>query len=353
VPSGDDSLERLRAAIDQLATFDVDGLLAEARAEARARVRSILVELMEHSMLEQVERELSPPRRVRPAPPPEPSLKPDPRLRAEPEPDTGTGSYVYGVLDAGVAPETSLPGVDPSRPVRLLREGAIAAAVSAVALEEFGEAPLREHLRDMQWVERVARAHETVLDQIQARATVVPMRMCTVYRSESGVRDMLRREAGALEQALDHLDGKAEWGVKAFADPSEVIVASADDDADAAGSQADDARGAAYMRRRQDERDRRERARQHLDEIAVQIHERLCTLAGDGQVMPPQRPEVSGHAGDMVLNGVYLVADDDQERFHTEVQMLEAEFAPMGVKLEPTGPWPAYNFVPGTIGAAW
>jgi hypothetical protein len=353
VPSGDDSLERLRVAIDQLATFDVDGLVAEARAEARARVRAILVDLMENSMLEQVERELSPPRQVRPAPHPEPSLKADPRLRAEPEPDTGTGSYVYGVVDAGVALETSLPGVDPSSPVRLLREGEIAAAVSEVALEEFGEAPLREHLRDMQWVERVARAHETVLDQIQARATVVPMRMCTVYRSESGVRDMLRREASALEQALDHLDGKAEWGVKAFADPSEVVVAGADDDADAAASHQDDSRGAAYMRQRQGERDRRERARQHLDEIAVEIHERLCMLAADGQVMPPQRPEVSGHAGDMVLNGVYLVADDDQERFHAEVQMLEAEFAPLGVKLQQTGPWPAYNFVPGTIGAAW
>jgi hypothetical protein len=55
----------------------------------------------------------------------------------------------------------------------------------------------------------------------------------------------------------------------------------------------------------------------------------------------------------MVLNGVYLVGDHDRERFHAEVQALEAEFAPLSVALELTGPWPAYNFVPGTIGAAW
>jgi hypothetical protein len=354
VPSGDDPLERLRAAIDQLATFDVDGLVAEARAEARAHVRGILVELMEQSMLERVGQELTATHHT-PQPEqrsePEPQLPPDPPP-ADPEPETGPAAYVYGVVDAGDAPEMSLPGVDPSRPVRLLREGALAAAVSEVALEEFGEAPLREHLRDMRWVERVARAHETVLDQIQARATVVPMRMCTVYRSESGVRDMLRREATSLEQALDHLDGKSEWGVKAFADPSEVAAAAADDAREAGGDE-DETRGAAYMRQRQGERDHRERAQQQLDEIAVQIHERLCMLAGDGRVMPPQRPEVSGHAGDMVLNGVYLVADDDQERFHAEVQVLEAEFAPLGVTLQQTGPWPAYNFVPGAIGAAW
>lgn len=354
MPSGDDPLERLRAAIDQLATFDVDGLVADARAEARSRVRGILVELMEQSMLERVGQELTaaphepqPQQRLEP----EPQLPPDPPP-ADPEPDTGPAAYVYGVVDGGSALEMSLPGVDPSRPVRLLREGALAAAVSAVALDEFGEGPLREHLRDMRWVERVARAHETVLDQIQARATVVPMRMCTVYRSESGVCDMLRREATSLERALDHLDGKAEWGVKAFADPSEVASAAADD-AREAGGEEDETRGAAYMRQRKGERDRRERARQQLDEIAVQIHERLCTLADDGQVMPPQRPEVSGHAGDMVLNGVYLIADDDQERFHAEVQVLETEFAPLGVKLQQTGPWPAYNFVPGTIGATW
>ena len=49
MPSADDPLERLRSAIDQLAAFDVDGLVAEARAEARTRVRSTLVELMEHA----------------------------------------------------------------------------------------------------------------------------------------------------------------------------------------------------------------------------------------------------------------------------------------------------------------
>jgi hypothetical protein len=256
---------------------------------------------------------------------------------------------VYGVLNAATGPEEPLSGVDASRPVQILTEGSVAAAVSEVALEEFGEARLRDHLRDMSWVERVARAHETVLDQIRAQATVIPMRMCTVYRSESGVREMLRRDALALGQAIERLEGKAEWGVKAFADTGHMAAVTAGEEEDAA----DSAPGAAYMRRRRDERERREHARQQLEEAVAQIHDRLCTVTGDGQVLPPQRPEVSGHAGDMVLNGVYLVGDDDRERFHAEVQVLEAEFAPLGVELELTGPWPAYNFVPGTIGAAW
>jgi hypothetical protein len=160
---------------------------------------------------------------------------------------------------------------------------------------------------------------------------------------------LLSREAAALRHAIDHLAGRSEWGVKVFADAGRAAGVTADDQEDAAA----DVRGAAYMRRRQDERDRREHARQRLEDWAAQIHERLCALAHDGQVLPPQRPEVSGHAGDMVLNGVYLVGDDDEDRFHDEVQVLEAEFALLGVDLVLTGPWPAYNFVPGTIGAGW
>jgi hypothetical protein len=344
MPNADDPLEHLRSAIDQLAASDAQPLVEEARAEARARVRSRLADLMERSMLEQVQDQIAPPSPPSPRP-----TQPTERF-ANAEPQTGRAWYVYGVINAAIGLEEPSGDINAPRPVQILTEGAVAAAVSEVDLEEFGEERLREHLRDMTWVERVARAHETVLDRIRAQATVIPMRMCTVYRSEAGVREMLRREADALGQAIDHLEGKAEWGVKAFADTGRTAAVTAGDEAEEAPGSA---RGAAYMRQRRDERDRRERARQQLEEAASQIHDRLCTLAGDGQVLPPQRPEVSGHVGDMVLNGVYLVDDDDRERFHAEVQLLEAEFAPRGVELELTGPWPAYNFVPGTIGAAW
>ncbi len=40
-------------------------------------------------------------------------------------------------------------------------------------------------------------------------------------------------------------------------------------------------------------------------------------------------------------------------RFTPRSSALQAEFEPLGLELEPTGPWPAYNFIPGTIGAAW
>jgi hypothetical protein len=252
---------------------------------------------------------------------------------------------VYGVIDADAEPGVSLNGVDPAHPVTILREETLGAVTSQVPLDGFDEERLREHLADMAWVEATARAHERVLERVQAQTTVIPMRMCTVYRTEEGVREMLRREADAFQEAIDLLAGKAEWGVKAFV--------SLDDDQTGTESGAGATRGAAYMQRKRTQRERRQRAMDAAEHAADAIHDRLSPVADDSQVIPLQRPEASGHAGAMVLNGVYLVADHALERFHEEVRALGGEFDPEGIELVCTGPWPAYNFVPGTIGAAW
>jgi hypothetical protein len=176
------------------------------------------------------------------------------------------------------------------------------------------------------------------------QTTVIPMRMCTVYRTEGGVREMLHREVDALTEALEHLRGKAEWGVKAF-----VALDGDGHDAEAGGPSS----GAAYMERKRTERERRQETLEMAEDAVTIIHDRLSSAAADAQMIPLQRREASGHLGEMFLNGVYLVDDHALDGFHEEVRALQTEFDPHGIELVCTGPWPAYNFVPGTIGAAW
>jgi hypothetical protein len=301
-------------------------------------VREILIDALVDSMLEGVRHALHRPKPAVAAPPAAAAAP------APPPPELGW--YVYGIVAADAAPLWTTAGIDAAHAVSTLREGSVAAVVSRVAFEDFGEARLREHLADMAWVEATARAHEGVLEQTRAQVTVVPMRMCTVYRSEDGLREMLRREAVALTEALAHLDGKTEMGVKVFADRSRV---EADAEPEVEGPNA----GAAYMQRRRRERDRAEEVAERLERAAQEIHERLAARAAEARVTPVQRPEASGRAGEMILNGVYLVEDDSLEQFAQEVSELEEAHGPPGVRLELTGPWPAYNFVPDAIGAAW
>jgi hypothetical protein len=335
--SGDESLERLRAAIRELVADDAGEVVAEARADARARVRSMLSDAMSHSLLERIEQRVA-------LASPEPAPADE---ASRPLADGESAWYVYGVVGAGeLAPDGELTGVEGSQPVAIVREGSLAAVASHVPFEEFDDARLRAHLADMEWVEELARRHEAVLDWTRRRTTVIPMRMCTVYRTEGGVREMLRRELEVFEQALAHLNGKAEWGVKVFA---ERDAGAADDPGPDPGG----ASGAAYMDRRRRDLERREEAASLIQEACGQIHERLCAIAVDGLVAPPQRAEASGHDGEMMLNGAYLVEDDSQAEFDGAVSELQDEFGPLGLALVLTGPWPAYNFIPGTIGAAW
>jgi hypothetical protein len=218
-----------------------------------------------------------------------------------------------------------------------VREGALAAAVGRVPLEEFDEQTLRDHLADMAWVERTARAHERVLEEIRSRTTVIPMRMCTVYRAEKGVREMLGREADVLRETLSRLRGKTEWGVKVLLDPSQ--------------RKDDRSSGAAYMQRRREQIDQDQDLTARVQESTTQIHEGLCAEASAAVLVPLQRPDAGGRHIEMVLNGAYLVEDATRERFRDRVGALQAQFAPLGLVIEMTGPWPAYNFVGGTIGA--
>jgi gas vesicle protein GvpL/GvpF len=376
VREGDPAFEALREALDTFAADRAPELVAEAQAEAVGRVRSMLADAIAQSLLDHSAAALVPVRSpATPSPPPSAppgsSRRPKPRPKGRPkratprtarsapappgpavaEPPVESGYYVYGVASARQAslPE-ALDGVAPGAPVELIEDAGLAAIASRVSMAEFGEAELHENLNDVAWLEATARTHERVLDDALARMTVVPMRLCTVYRDEGQVRKMLAGEREVLVDALERLDGKTEWGVKLFAEEGALERAGAE-----GGGTLEDggaSAGAAYLERKR----RAARARDEADvlagEWAEEAHARLARVASEALQNPLQRPEVSGHDGEMLLNGVYLVDDEDTEDFRRLVGELDDDFRERGATAELTGPWPPYNFVKGSIEAA-
>jgi hypothetical protein len=331
-------------------------VLAEARAEARTRVRSMLTDALVEAMLDHAREGLLPPGRSAPGnqrPTREAgaavSAVADDSCREDGDRDPGTASawYVYGIVraDEGV---NAAELADARRSLTALTEGKLAAVISPVPAAEFAEDELRAHLNDMDWVEAVARDHERVLDSIWRRTTVVPMRLCTVYKTEGRVREMLRRESDALQEALRHLEGKTEWGVKVFLERPRASRSAA---SEAVSSES--ASGAAYMDHRRRERERARVLDQEVEAAVAEIHQTLGMLSDESTLNPPQRPEVSAHDGEMVLNGAYLVEDENESPFHDQAHALQSRFADLGLEIVATGPWPAYNFLPGKVGAAW
>jgi Gas vesicle synthesis protein GvpL/GvpF len=262
---------------------------------------------------------------------------------------TGHGIWAYCITRASDPPQVD--GVQ-GFPVERVEEGGLAVLISRVPLSEFGEDALRRNLNDLDWLERVARDHETVLERALEGGTIVPLRICTIFSDEQGAARMLAEQRSALATALDVLDGRQEWGVKLTVDRAALEAAArerAPDDFDdeLEGQSA----GGAYMLRRRQERQLREAADRLAGGIAEDVHARLQDWATDAVVNPPQNPELSGHEGDMLLNAAYLVETAKVERLHELVAELRERHRGLGARLELTGPWPPYNFVPRTESA--
>lgn len=330
-------------------------VLARAEDEAVAVLRDRLVRA---ALAEHAERA----RRAEPAgsaPAPTPTTS---RSGPAPEPEpaaalgTGTLLWTYGVVGADAPIELeALEGVAPDARVERVVAGDLAALVSPVPRADFDAAPLREHLDDLAWLERVARAHEAVLDAALRVATVVPLRLCTIYENAGRVRTMLAGDHAALAETLAFLAGRQEWGAKLVVDPERLLdrARTTDDDADAiARDLAGRSEGGAYLERRRLDRRLRERADALAAEIARDAHARLAGCAAEAVTRPPQNRDLSGHQGDMVLNGAYLVDAAAVERFHAVAAEVETALADTGARVEVTGPWPPYNFLPGDGAAA-
>lgn len=254
------------------------------------------------------------------------------------------GTWVYAVVNGADGAD----GVDPNllagmtgvagEPPRTTSANGLTAVVGTVPLATFGEDALRRNLEDIDWLARVAQAHDAVVATVARAVPAVPFRMATVYFDDSGVGALLDGRGDGFRATLARVAGRAEWGVKALLDVSGLSGA----EPAAAGGQRGSGAGAAYLRRRREHH----LVREQIDQLAVDhadaIHAALTALAVDACLHRPQSPALAQQKLPMILNAAYLVEDDAAGDFAHAVGRLAEQRT--GVELELTGPWPAYSF---------
>jgi hypothetical protein len=259
--------------------------------------------------------------------------------------EPGLASYAYCIVRTGERPSLEgLSGVDPDFGLDVVTHAGVDAVVSQVRLEEFGAEALKRNLEDLAWLERTARAHDAVLDRALACDAVVPLRLCTIFNDEAQVRDMLEREQELLLDALERLRGHAEWSVKILADPR-TLEAAARARSPALATTEGGAPGREFFARKKQDRVLRDEARATVEAAAEETHARLQHEAAASTLLPPQHPDLSRRAGEMVLNGAYLVDRSRAAAFEAVAKELGERHRGIGLELELSGPWAPYNFV--------
>lgn len=231
-----------------------------------------------------------------------------------------TATYVYAATTAAERP--AVTGLCGDR-IRLVGTD-LRAAVSTVPLTEFSADALRRNLENMQWLESAARSHHKVVAAVAEIGPVVPLALCTVYRDDDRVLDVLRERRADFQAALEHTAGRREWGVKILSpqttNPTPV----------GGGSNSP---GTAYLQRRRAERADRDRIQRESADRADAAHTALCRLAADSRRYQPREPNV-------MLNAAHLV-DVDKE---PELFGLIDELRDGGMEIRLTGPWAPYSF---------
>ena len=247
------------------------------------------------------------------------------------------GRYLYAVsrgLEPGALAATR--GLDDAR-LDLVEKDGLVAVVSDVDLDVYGEEGLRSHLEDLAWLERVARGHDEVVQAVAASAPTAPLRLATICLDDDGVRSRLREWHEALRQALDRVEGRREWSVKAYTGRPADAPAQ-----DAQAAPVTGGAGAAYLRRKRSQTDERRAAEEQAVEAASAVHAALAAASVASRLLAAQDPRLTGHEGTMTLNGAYLVAADDAEAFVAEAARQAADHPDL--QLEVNGPWPPYSF---------
>jgi hypothetical protein len=256
--------------------------------------------------------------------------------------------YTYAIVrpKPGTIPQLPDVAIVPESSVELIQLGAYAIAVSTVSRQTF-ELDLPALFHDAAWVQGRVLAHQAVLTDLTTNYTVLPLRFCTLYRSEAQLRESLGQSAERLTHALDRLEGATEWGVKIYYDAATYASWAIEHASELASlrQQIQQApAGTAYLLRRKLE----QRAQQLADQAAFFIlqvcHQQLANHARAAITRDPQPPEAHGRLLPMILNAAYLVPDGAIADIRSQLLSLETRYATQGFQFELTGPWPPYNF---------
>ncbi|MDQ0765142.1 GvpL/GvpF family gas vesicle protein [Streptomyces canus] len=235
-------------------------------------------------------------------------------------------TYVYGITAAShpALPE-DLAGVgDPALPVRVLKEGDLAAIVS--------DAPegLRPKRRDLL-------AHQNVLSEAGAGGCILPMRFGSVAPDDGTVTGVLAERSEHYKERLRALDGKVEYNVKATHDEEAVLhrVMSDNPEIRAVTEANRKAGGGSY-----DERLR-------LGEMVVAaVKAREAEDAGEVQralEAVADAVSVGPESSGWLANVSFLVERDAAASFLEAVDQLRKDHPHLDLRVN--GPLPPYSFV--------
>jgi len=258
--------------------------------------------------------------------------------------------YVYCIAEtaavAGLRADSLPSAIEEDTELEWVKAGILSALSSRVPLESYSEERLAEHLSDANWTAVRAMRHQAVMEYVAHRAAIVPVRFGTIYLKRAGVERMLDENVSELIQMLERLRGREEWGVNVFCDQSKLmssITSVSPVLRELVDKAAQASPGQSYLMQKKIDALKVDESRATLGLIIEEIEKALSEASDDVKRLRVLKVEATEH-GELRAKFAFLVEKSEFLRFRDTAERLAQEHQTAGVRLELTGPWPAYNF---------
>ena len=276
------------------------------------------------------------------------------RQREKREPRSPTqsaaGFYVYCIAETGAARQIfadSLPtAIEDEAGLELVEVNELAAVTSRVPLAMYGQEKLAEHLTEAAWTATRAMRHERVVEHFARRASVVPLRFGTIYLERTGIERMLAERQKELNEIIRRLREREEWGVNLYCDRAKLMMSITSLSPrlrDLVAKAAEAPPGQSYLMQKKVDTLRTDEARTEINRAISQVEKTLLERSDTGKRLRILEVEATEH-GELKAKFAFLIKRSAFEAFRASAERLAREYEAAGLRLELTGPWPAYNF---------
>jgi hypothetical protein len=250
------------------------------------------------------------------------------------------GTYVYCVVAADRRPRlTRTPaGLPGAGPVRLLDvDKGLFMAVADLPLDRYSESAINSGLGNLEWVSRIAVAHEAVVESFKAATAVLPMKLFTIFTADDRALAHVRAQRARITGFVKRVANQQEWGVRVVLDRTLAAAAPPKRKLGRAAT------GISYLAQKKAQRDAAKELASRARETLAALFDRLAARSADARRRAAT--ELPAQGGPLLLDAAFLVPRARAAAFKALAARESRTLARHGYGLTLSGPWPPYTFV--------
>lgn len=259
--------------------------------------------------------------------------------------------YLYGFIpteELETTPLTEHEGFDEQETLYPIQVDSITAIVSPLDPDAYTGAVIEDKINnDLEWLQKKAYHHHEVLMFLNKNYTVVPLSFCTIYNNRDSLIETAASQAEELQDSFAEIAGKEEWNLKIYYDEEKVkkLVTENNPVMQKKREEIKDlSPGRQFFERKKIDKLAEKEMDKELNESCNEIHLELSGISARSDVKKTLGKDATGRKDHMSWNSVFLLPASEVDGFVEEVMKIDQQLRESGLKMEATGPWPAYHF---------